>query len=223
LAFETAALAPTEVTELAVRPHRRTAMFALAGIIVAIGAAFAVRNGTGTSVTPPPVVVHHDSIAPKPVAVAPTVAEPPPTPVKKAVDTVAQRLRRARRDSIKLANAAAAAAAAAPPDPGSIKAAVLGYARAIEFARVDRLREAYPNLSPAEQESWEKNFARATKIKANVRMGAIVETEKDKSAEADFTLRLTYDTESGETSSSLKYHAILAKTPNGWQITDLKK
>jgi hypothetical protein len=106
--------------------------------------------------------------------------------------------------------------------PGSVQAAIDAYAHAIASGRVDRLKEAYPNLSPEQQESWEKNvFARASRIKATVRMGAVA--EKETTAEADFSLNLTYDLESGQTSSPLKYHATLAKTPKGWQIMDLKK
>jgi hypothetical protein len=221
LAFETAALAPTEVTELATRPHRRAMMFGLGGVAL-IAAAFAMRNGTGASATTPPVAARHDSATAKPIAAAPPVVAPAPIPVKKVVDSVALLRRRARRDSIRLATAATAAAAATANKPGSVQAAVYGYARAIESGRVDRLREAYPNLTPEQQESWEKNvFARASRIKANVRMGAVAEQEA--TADADFTLHLTYYLESGETSSALKYHATLAKTPVGWRITDLKK
>jgi hypothetical protein len=191
-----------------------------------VAAAFAVRSGTGTSVTPPPATVHRDTAAAKPVAPAPPVVAPALVIPKKIVDSAALARRRARRDSIKLANATAAAAAAAASKPGSVQSAIYGYARAIESQRVDRLREAYPNLPPEQQESWEKNFfARASKINASVRMGAVAENDagKDTTAEADFTLHLKYDVESGQQSAPpMKYHATLAKRAKGWQIIDLK-
>lgn len=226
LAFETAALAPTELTELTARPRRRAAMMALGGVVV-IAAAFAVRNGTGASVSPPPAVAQRDTAAAaKPVEAAPPVVVPAPVPVKKVVDSVALRARRARRDSIKLDSIklakAAAAAAVAATTPGSVQAAVYGYARAIESGREDRLVEAYPNVAPEQRDAWVKKvFARATRIRASVRMGAVA--ERDTTAEADFTLHLAYDLGSGETSSSLKYHATLARKPTGWKIIDLKQ
>jgi hypothetical protein len=229
LAFESAALAPTEMTELQPRPNRRAALIALGGI-AAIAAVVYARGTPGGGAASPPAAEHPTATrkrvpTPAPVAPATSTGAPaivPATPAvesaarKRVVDSATLRARRARRDSIR-----AAAAAAAAIKPGSVHAAIMRYAHAIDSASVSKMKDAYPNLTDEQQKSWEKNvFARATRIRTSVHFGHVKEDKN--TAEADFVLHVTYDLESSKGSTQLRQHALLTKTPKGWQITEIK-
>jgi hypothetical protein len=128
------------------------------------------------------------------------------------VDSAALRARRARRDSIRAAEA----------KPGSVSAAISRYARAIESGSVNTLKEAYPNLTPQQQEYWETNvFAKAERIRASVRDVQI--KQGGNTAQADFTVNVAYNYKTASPGSfRLQQHAQLVKTPRGWQITEIK-
>ncbi len=227
-AFETAALAPTEQTERATRPRRRYALLA-AGVVVLVGAAFAMRGSDGgngaavSTATSPGGVVN----SPPPPAV---VVPPAPPVVKKPVVDSAARARallvRQRKDSVRALQRAAIAASAAAAQtavPGSVENAINRYARAIESGSVDKLKEAYRGLTDEQQKVWETTvFSRATKIKAAIR-DVSTRTDRD-AAEVDFLLNVTFDYADGTRGSIApqRSHATLAQTALGWQIISIR-
>jgi serine/threonine-protein kinase len=227
-AFETAALAPTEQTEMATRPRRRNAILA-AGAVVLIGAAFVMRgSGAGESAGGPAAVrVHQPVKAAPPTAV---IAAPVAPVVKKPAADSAARLRalrvKQRRDSMsKLTRAAiAASAAAARAVPGSVENAINRYARAIESGSVDRLKEAYPGLTDDQQKVWETTvFAPATRIKAAISDVKTTTTDRD-AAEVDLLLNVTFDYADGQRGSIApqRQHVRLTRSAHGWQIASIR-
>ena len=224
-AFETAALAPTEQTEMARRPRARQAMLA-AGVVALVGAAFVMRGADAKNGSSSGGVAAGDA----PAATAPPtiVATPPVVPVKKpVVIDSATRARRAaekqRRDSIRAAaRAASAAAASMASPPGSVEGAIHRYARGIESQAVDKLREAYPGLTDEQQKLWETNWARSTKLKASVTNLTVTGTDGDQ-ADAEFRLNVTFDQDGQRISTPpQRQHAQLKRTPNGWQIVSIR-
>jgi serine/threonine-protein kinase len=243
--FASAAIAPTEVTEVAVlpqsiRPRPHLASIALAVILVVGGALVvhgarsggdqlvppaepeqavadsAARDSTSTlSVVAPPGDAKTTPIAVPPVVVA-KVDSPKPRAVVRPVDSAASRARLARRreDSI------AARAAEAVPRP--IKDAIDGYANAIESMRIDKLREAYPNLTDKQEAIWSKTFGIATSVQAKVRYGPITRT--DDRAEVDFILNVSFRYANGSRGSSppQRQHATLQNTSSGWKIVEIR-
>ena len=220
-AFENAALAPTEQTELANRPRRRQAVLAV-GVIMLIGAAFVMRGsgaGEGAAALEAPGSARPASAAPAKTAVPPPAVKQPVV-----VDSAARAraiIAKLRRDSVRAATRAASAAAAAVK-PGSVEGAIARYARAVESGSVDKLKEAYPGLTDKQQEFWEtKVFAKATTIKAAVR-NMKTTTDRDV-AEVDFLLSLTFDYSDGQRGSiPLKQHVNLTRTTVGWQIASIR-
>jgi len=223
-AFETAALAPTEQTELASRPRRRQAALAI-GILVLAGAAYAIRGvasddgapAAGAARASPPA----DSVPAAAVVAVPAAKKPV------VVDSAARAraiLAKMRRDSIRTLTRAAiaASAVAASTVPGSVEGAINRHARAVESGSVDKLREAYPGLTDTQQEFWEtKVFAKATTIKAAVR-DVKTTTDRD-AAEVDFLLNLTFDYADGQRGSiPLPQHVTLTRTTAGWQIAAIR-
>jgi serine/threonine-protein kinase len=221
LAFESAALAPTEKTEMVAtvgtRPRRRATLLAL-GAVALTGAAFAAMSTHGSGAASPPPAPRAAVPAPKtPPITRPLVAAPvesAPRKVVPVVDSAALRRARARRDSIARANAAARA--------GSVEAEIARYARAIASGSVNNLKEAYPNLTDQQQAYWETNFfAKAERISATVRNIRVTQTATR--AEADFTVIVGYDYKTSSSGSTpLKQHAVLMKTPTGWRITEIR-
>jgi serine/threonine-protein kinase len=226
LQFETAALAPTEMTDAMARPRPRGAMILL-GVITLVGSALVVRGArdNGSALAPP---VQTMAAQPNSVATTPPVQRPiimPPVVVPKAVppkpkvivDSAALRARLAkRREADSLAKLAKAV-----PEP--VSAAIAQYARAIESKRVDELKKAYPGLTDTQQEFWEKNvFAIAQSVKARVVYGPIKMPTPDK-AEVDFRLTVSYAYKgaSGASIPPMKQHATLERTDKGWEITHL--
>jgi serine/threonine-protein kinase len=245
--FASAAIAPTEVTELAVLPQRirqrpHVASIALAVILVVGGALVvrgarsggdqlvpqlapeqaagdsAARDTTSTlSVLAPPAGTKGGTpIAVPPVVVA-KVDSPKPKAVVRPVDSAANRARIARqREADSLARLAESV-------PTPVKDAIGRYARAIESMRVDRLKEAYPNLPSKQQEMWDKSvFGIATSVNTSVRYGAITRT--DDKAEVDFTLNVSFRYANGTRGSipPQRQHATLLRTPSGWQIVEIR-
>ena len=89
--------------------------------------------------------------------------------------------------------------------------------------RVDKLKEAYPNLTPKQQEFWDKNvFGLATSVNASVRYGTVTKT--DDKAEVDFTLLVNYRSSTGTRSyvAAQRQHATLLNGANGWQIVEIR-
>jgi serine/threonine-protein kinase len=224
-AFETAALAPTEQTEMARRPRTRQAMLA-AGVVVLAGAAFVMRGADVKTGSGPAVANGEASVAVPPPLV---VATPPQAPVKKTaavLDSAAKARRLAekqRRDSIRAATRAAKAAAAkATTPPGSVESAIHRYARGIESLTVDKLKEAYPGLTDEQQKAWEITWAKATRLKANVADLKVTGTDGDQ-ADAEFRLNVTFNYPDGTPGSNpQRQHAQLRRTPNGWQIVSIR-
>jgi hypothetical protein len=242
--FASAAIAPTEVTEVAVRPARvrqrpHAASVALA-VIIFIGGALVVRGArSGGDQLVPPVAAEQsaadsasrDSTTQLAVLAPPADAKttalilvPPvvvakadkPKPVAKPVDSAAIRARNAQRIEAE----SEARLAEAVPKP--VKDAIGRYAKAIESQRVDKLKEAYPNLTKAQQKVWENNFAMATSVTTSVRYGTIARPT-DETAEVDFTLKVGFRYADGRrATSTLSQHATLVSSQSGWQITDLK-
>ena len=244
--FASAAIAPTEVTEVAVlppraRPRPHVASIALAVIIV-VGGALVVRGARsgGDQLVPPlaseqvtsdsvardssaspSVVVPPSGSSPAPIPVPPVVVAKVDTPKPKAarpVDSAAIRARlavRAQAESL-------ARLAEAVPTP--IRDQIKRYADAIESLSVDKLKDAYPNLTPAQQEMWEKRvFGIATGVNTSVRYGAITKT--DERAEVDFTLNVSFRYADGRRGSMppMKQHARLLNTKDGWQIVEIRE
>ena len=237
LPFATAALAPTEVTELALTPNRRprprVASVAL-GVILVVGGALVVRGArSGGNQLVPPAQFDEPAAAagqpppttapPKSTVVAPIVTARVDTPkvqvVPKVVDSTAIKARAARRrqqDSVtRLADAV----------PTNVKTAIQRYANAIESMRVDKLREAYPGLTKDQQKTWEDGvFSKATRVDASVRYGTM--TERPDTAEVDFTLRYSFTTKGNVPSyvPPQQLHATLTRTPQGgWQIAAISE
>jgi eukaryotic-like serine/threonine-protein kinase len=227
-AFESAALAPTEQTEQARRPHRRQVAFAAAFIVLAAAGFAMLGTGEGESAA---TTSGGDAggVPAKPLPAAVVTAPPEVKRKPVVVDSVALARRvadRRRRDSVnavsRAARAAAAAASRAAEVPGSVERAIADYADAIETGNVGPLRTAYPGLTDEQQKVWETTvFARATKIKASVadlksRIGG-------DEAEVDFGLNVSFDYPDGQRGSiPLQQHAVLKRTPTGWQILSIR-
>ena len=226
-AFEAAALAPTEQTELSRRPMQRRAMIA-AGAVVLLVTAIVVRgSGDGDDAAAAAGASKSGAAAsPSPARLAvtpPVIASRKPVVVDSV--TRAKRLaERQRRDSMRtLAKAASVAARSAAVVPGSLAGAITRYTRAIEAKSVDMLREAYPGLTEDQQKFWETNvFSRATRIKAQV-VDLKTTTDGD-AAEADFRLNVTFDYGDAQRGSigPQKQHAKLTRTGSGWQIVSIR-
>jgi hypothetical protein len=244
--FASAAIAPTEVTEVAalpprVRPRPHAASIALAVILV-VGGALVVRGArSGGDQLVPPLGSEQSAdsaardttstlavVAPPtgaktgaPITVPPIVVakvdSPKPKVAAKPVDSAAIRARIAqRREADSLARLAEAV-------PTPVKDAIARYANAIESLSVDKLKEAYPNLTSKQQEMWEKSvFGIATSVNTSVRYGAITKT--DEKADVDFTLNVSFRYANGTRGSMppQRQHATLLKTPSGWQIVEIK-
>jgi serine/threonine-protein kinase len=242
--FASAAIAPTEVTELAVLPPRiqhrlHPASIALAVILV-VGGALVVRGArsggdqlvpplaseqavrdsaardtaTRSAAAPPAGAKGATAIAVPPVVVA-RVDSPKPKAAR-PVDSAAARARLARQREAE--NEARQAEAVPTP----VRDAIGRYANAIESMRVDRLKEAYPNLTSAQQKTWENTFAIATGVNTSVRYGAVTKT--DDRAEVDFTLNVGYRYADGRRGSipPMRQHATLLRTSSGWQIVEIR-
>lgn len=242
--FASAAIAPTEVTEVATLPPRapqrpHAASITLAVILVVGGALVVHGARTGGDQLVPPLASEtvtdsagrdttstlsvvsppSDSQAAAPIPVPPVVVArvERPKPVAKPMDSTAIRERAAqRRKADSLARLAEAV-------PTPVKDAITRYANAIESQRTDRLKEAYPNLPSKQQEMWEKSvFGIATSVSTNVRYGAITKT--DERADVDFTLNVSFKYANGTRGSipPMHQHATLLRTPNGWQIVEIR-
>jgi serine/threonine-protein kinase len=242
--FASAAIAPTEVTEVAVLPPRirerpHAASIALAVILV-VGGTLVVRGArTGGDQLVPPSLAEQTSgdstagdtttrfsvvsppttTAAKPIAVPPVVVAKvdKPKPAAKPVDSAAIRARIAKRAQ------AESLARLADAVPTPVRDAIARYANAIESMRVDRLKEAYPNLTPKQQEYWDKSvFGIATSVNTSVTYGVVSNT--DEKAEVDFTLHVSFRYANGTRGSipPQRQHATLLKTPSGWQIVEIK-
>ena len=245
--FASAAIAPTEVTEVAVlparplaaRPRPHAASIALAVVLV-VGGTLVVRGARsgGDKLVPAPVEVQsggesaaRDSIAhgtatnpPASRSVAP-IAVPPvvvvkvdtPKPKAKRVDSAAVRARIARQRE------ADSLARLAEAVPSPVKDVIGRYAKAIQSLSVDKLKEAYPNLPQKQQEMWEKSvFGIATSATTSVRYGAVAKS--DDRADVDFTLSVGFRYANGTRGSipPLHQHATLLRTPSGWQIVEIR-
>jgi hypothetical protein len=84
------------------------------------------------------------------------------------------------------------------------------------------IKEAYPGLTDEQQKVWETTvFARATKIKTRV---ADLRTKTgDDEAEVDFRLNVSFEYADGQGGSiPLQQHAVLKRTPTGWQIVSIR-
>lgn len=237
LPFLSASLAPTEVTRTALLKRRpRAAMVALI-VVVAVGATLVARQvrSTGNQLIEPPAltgidadtarlaqaklppIVRTPSLVPPPLTTARTA--PPDTPkarVVKVVDSTAIKLRLAQRqrdDSL---------ARAAEAVPATVKTAISRYAHAIESGQVGELRKAYPAMTDDQQKVWEKNvFAIATGIQVQVTYGP--SSQDGDSAEADFTLHVTYNYNSSRGSTPpLQQHATLKRVGEEWQIISIR-
>jgi hypothetical protein len=225
LQFETAALAPTEMTDAMARPRPRGAMILL-GLVAVVGTALVVRGArtSGDALAPPVQTVAASPSAPvarppetQPIVMPPQVVPKVEATKPKVVDSAAVRARIARRrqaDSL-------ARLAKAVPEP--VSAAIAQYAHAIESKRVDALKAAYPGLTDTQQEFWEKNvFSMAERVAVRVVYGAIKMPAPDK-AEVDFRLNVlvAYKGSSSGSIPPLRQHATLERTEKGWQITHL--
>ena len=116
---------------------------------------------------------------------------------------------------------AAATQAAMSLSPGSIDGAIARYARAIESGTVERLKEAYPGLTDAQQKLWENTWARSSKVKATV-TDVVTQVDKDEAA-ANFRLTVSFDYPDGQPGSmEQRLLAELKKTPSGWQINKIR-
>jgi hypothetical protein len=232
-AFESAALAPTEQTEQARRPRRRQIMLA-AGFVVVAAAGFAMLGSQEGGTTAEARSGATGGVTSTPAPAAEVVLPSAPVPSKPVVDSVALAARRARRDSVRrrdsvkaaLAATTAAALAAttsrAAPPPSSVEGTIAKYAGAIESGLITKLKDAYPGLSDDQQKYWETTvFARATKITARV---ADLKTKTgDDEAEVDFRLIVSFEYSDGQAvNSSLPQHAVLKRSPTGWQIASIR-
>ena len=228
-AFESAALAPTEQTELAQAPRRRRTALA-AGVMALLIVVFALRgsdSGDGAA------RFTESNAAAAPTGAVPTDVVPAPIvpPAKRPVvmDSATRAraiLAKQRRDSVRSltrAAIAASAVAAANSTPGSVESAISRYARAIESGTVDKLKEAYPGLTDDQQKMWETGvFSRATRIRAAVRN---VKTTTDRDdAEAEFVLNVSYELADGSSGSITpqRSHASLKRTATGWQVVAIR-
>ena len=209
----------TEVTTIAgSKPMRRRALLTGGGaVVVMLAIALAslntwrldrtMRNSSSVAIVAP----HLGSVAP---ARDSTAAITLPVPV---VDTARMNARVAQKrmhDSLaRIANI----------DTTAMRGAIVRYAHAIESSNIAMLRNAYPAMSPQQQDNWEKTFfARADKIAAPIRYGATRITGD--TAETDFTLLLSHldkDTKQS-VSAPLKQHAKLVRQGGSWRIVSLK-
>ncbi len=247
--FASAAMAPTEVTEVAMKPTRaiepappprpRAASVALAVVLI-VGGALVVRGARsgGDKLAPPAEAeqVTADSAAgadsmsqPGTAPASPRLATKPipvPPVVVVKVDTPKPKPKpvdsAAIRERILQRQRADSLARLADAVPAPVRAAINRYADAIESMRTDKLKEAYPNLTDKQEAIWSKTFGIATGVSTRVSYGEVTATS-DK-AEVDFTLNVSFRYADGRRGSSppQHQHATLLNTPSGWQIVEIR-
>ena len=222
VAFSQATEATTEVSSVpALKPTRRAPLIAGGVTVAAVVVALALRGKAGVvSVDRSPAL--RDSIAAAARADSSARASNAAkvvVPTVVMVDTVKQNARLAARHAH---DSLAHLASIANQDTNAVRAPLIRYANAIESGNVGTLRTAYPAMTSAQQDLWEKTFfARAEKISAGIRYGPT--TIKGDKAEATINLKLVIvnkDTKQPN-SFTVKQRASLVRQGGRWQIVSL--
>jgi hypothetical protein len=115
------------------------------------------------------------------------------------------------------------AVATAPTDPKpDIQKTVDSYARALESRDITQVRSAYPGLTTAQQESWQRFFDRVRNLKASL----IITEVSVSGTTAEATIGGVYEYDNATTGRAerrpVTFAAILTRDANGWRLTTIR-
>jgi len=110
-----------------------------------------------------------------------------------------------------------------PTDPKpDIQNAVDGYARALESRDITQVRSAYPGLTTAQQESWQRFFDRVRNLKASLSITDVSVS----GATAEATIGGVYEYDNATTGRAerrpVTFAATLTRDANGWRISTIR-
>ena len=225
VAFLHATQATTEVSAIPEsKPVRRTPIVIGGAALATIAIALAVRSWPNAADAERNANTANDSAVAATVAIsrvdtgAPvrdtTAVVAAPIAMVDSARLLARIAQKQERDSLaRLANR----------DTMAVRSVIVRYAKAIESGNIGTLRNAFPGMTPQQENNWEKTFfARAEKIAAPIRYGATRITRD--TAEAEFTLLLNILIKGTQESfgSPLRQHATLVRQGNVWRIVALK-
>src|SRR5438874_3498814 len=117
----------------------------------------------------------------------------------------------------------AAPAAAVPVDPRTdIQKVVDEYARALESRDIEQVKRAYPGLTAAQQDSWQRFFDRVRNLKASLSVSGISVA----GATADVLVSGTYEYDNAGTGRPeqrpVTFRATVTRDANGWRLTTIR-
>jgi len=117
----------------------------------------------------------------------------------------------------------AAPAAAVPVDPRTdIQKVVDEYARALESRDIEQVKRAYPGLTTAQQDSWQRFFDRVRNLKASLSVSGISVA----GATADVLVSGTYEYDNAGTGRPeqrpVTFRATVTRDANGWRLTTIR-
>jgi serine/threonine protein kinase len=115
------------------------------------------------------------------------------------------------------------AVATAPTDPKpDIQKTVDSYARALESRDITQVRSAYPGLTTAQQESWQRFFDRVRNLKASL----IITEVSVSGTTAEATIGGVYEYDNATTGRAerrpVTFAAILTRDANGWRLSTIR-
>ncbi|HWH03009.1 MAG TPA: protein kinase [Gemmatimonadales bacterium] len=114
------------------------------------------------------------------------------------------------------------APAPTPPQPqpilaSDIAAVIATYETAIESGKLDRVRAAYPGMTPAQADQWSGLFQDGKNIKATYKLGTIQPAVGDQ-ATVSVTGTLQFDYKGKHQETPLPYTASLTRTGGTWRL-----
>ena len=114
------------------------------------------------------------------------------------------------------------APAPTPPQPqpilaSDIAAVIAAYEAAIESGKLDRVRTAYPGMTPAQADQWSALFQDGRNIKATYKLGTIQPAVGDQ-ATVSVTGTLQFDYKGKHQETPLPYTASLTRTGGTWRL-----
>lgn len=117
--------------------------------------------------------------------------------------------------------AAPTAPAARDPRP-DIQRVIDDYARALESRDVDHVRQAYPGLSPTQQQSWQRFFESVRNLKAALTVTAV----RVSGVGAEAIVNGVYEYDNASTGRAerrpVTFRATLAVDTTGWHLTTIR-
>lgn len=210
------------------RVRRRWPAVVGGGVVLAAAAIALYARSSRVAPAPAPRVAAPpaDSAKPRPAASLPRASDSGAsrstvrTPVPAAAAAPAPKKTAPERPASGPAERASRSGAAI--DPAGIRAPIEALARALESLDITRVQAAWPGLTQAQRNMWEKNvFSLAEAVRATVQYTGA--SQRNDRAEVDFTLRVRFRYRSGETGAlrPQRLHAVLSRRGAAWQIDQL--